>query len=139
MLKKNSMKKVLFILFFSALAFTAFSQPGNPSTPLTKQDYLQKSKKQKTTAWILLGGGTIAWLAGASKYMNQNDDIDGGGEAAMVIGGIAGLSSIPFFIMASKNKKKAISLSFKNQMIPQLQKNSVTNKPVLSFNLKVSI
>ena len=133
------MKKVLFIIICSALAFTSFSQPGNPSTPLTKQDYLQKSKKQKTAAWILLGGGTIAWFAGVSKYMNQDDNKDGGGEAAMVIGGIAGLSSIPLFIIASKNKKKAISLSFKNQMIPQWQKKFFTNKSVLSFSLKVSI
>lgn len=133
------MKKIQLILIFSALAFISYSQPGNPSIPLTKQDYLKKSKHQKTAGWLLLGGGTIAWVVGVSKYMNQNDNKDGGGEAAMVIGGIAGLSSIPFFIMASKNKKKAISLSFKNQIIPQLQKNYFSNKSLLSFNLKISI
>ncbi len=133
------MKKIIFLLIFSAITFSSFSQPGNPPTALTKQDFLQKSKKQKTTAWVLLGGGTIAWLAGVSKYMNQNDNIDGGGEVAMTVGGIAVLSSIPFFVIASKNKKKAMSLSFKNNPTQQFQRGSFVNRSLPSLTFKIHL
>ena len=131
------MKKAIFILIFSALAFSSFSQPGNSSAALTKQDYLKKSKNQKITAWVLLGGGTITWLAGASKNMNQDDNIDGGGEVAMTVGGLAALSSIPFFIIASKNKKKAAAISFRMEKVPAvLQQNLVYHSyPALSLNI----
>lgn len=71
--------------------------------------------------------------------MNQDDNKDGGGEAAMVIGGIAGLSSIPFFIMASKNKKKAISVSFLKQQIPQFQTSFLAVRQVPSLRIKISL
>ena len=131
------MKKAIFIFIFSALVFSSFSQPVNSSAALTKQDYLKKSKNQKITAWVLLGGGTITWLAGASKNMNQDDNIDGGGEVAMTVGGLAALSSIPFFIMASKNKKKAAAISFRMEKVQAvLQQNLVYHLyPALSLNI----
>ena len=131
------MKKAIFIFIFSALVFSSFSQPGNSSAALTKQDYLKKSKNQKITAWVLLGGGTITWLAGASKNMNQNDNVDGGGEVAMIVGGLAALSSIPFFIIASKNKKKAAAISFRMEKVQAvLQQNLVYHLyPALSLNI----
>ena len=133
------MKKIIVLVIFSALAISAFSQQSKLSATLTKQDYLKKRKTQTTIAWVLLGGGTIAWLAGVSKYMNQNDNKDGGGEAAMVIGGVAGLSSIPFFIMASKNKKRAASVSFKMEQSPYLKvtKTGYAYFPAVSYRLNL--
>jgi len=78
-------------------------------------------------------------LAGLGKYMNQDDNMDGGGEAAMIIGGTAALASIPFFIISSKNKRKAMSMSFKNQMIPQLQINGFAYSAIPSVNLKINL
>ena len=49
------MKKVVLFVVFLSIAFSTFSQQTNPSPSLTKQDYLNKSKKQKTVAWILTG------------------------------------------------------------------------------------
>jgi hypothetical protein len=105
----------------------------------TKADYLKKSKSQKTFAFVLAGGGSIAWLAGLNKYMDQGDNKDGGGEAAMIIGGTAALASIPLFIISSKNKKKAMSMSFKNQMIPQLQNSGFVYRTIPSLNIKISL
>ena len=80
------MKKIIICFSMLLLSVASYSQQTTTAIPtLSKTEYLQKSKKQKTTAWILLGVGTIAWVAGASKYMNQNDNKDGGGEVAMVI------------------------------------------------------
>jgi len=125
------MKQALIVFLLIAFSVSSFSQ--------TKTDYLKKSKTQKLVAFTLLGGGSITWLAGFSKNMNQNDNKDGGGGAAMIIGGVAALSSIPLFIVASKNKKKAMSLSFKNEMAPQLLNGSIVNKPVPSLTIKLHL
>lgn len=118
-------------------ADSAFSQQTNPSPALTKQDYLKKSKNQKIVAFSLAGGGIVVWLAGVSKYMDQDDNVDGGGEAAMVIGGVSPLASIPFFIASSKNKKKAMRISFKIQTVPHFQNSSFVYRRIPSLALKI--
>ncbi len=133
------MKKIILGIMLLILATISFSQQNNPSPALTKQDYLRKSKSQKITAFCLAGGGIVVWLAGVSKNMNQNDDIDGGGEVAMAIGSIAALASIPMFIIASKNKRKAASLSFKNEPSLQVQKNSFVYRAVPSLTFKLQL
>jgi hypothetical protein len=133
-MKKIKLALLLFLFIVSASAQQTTSAPN-----LTKSDYLKKSKNQKTIAFVLAGGGSIAWLAGLGKYMNQDDNIDGGGETAMIIGGTAALASIPLFIISSKNKKKAMSMSFKNQRIPRLQNNGFAYRAIPSFNIKISL
>ena len=133
------MKKIFFCIILLILTNSTFSQQTSSSPVLTKQDYLKKSKHQKITAFCLAGGGIVVWLAGASKYMNQNDNIDGGGEVAMAIGSIAAVASIPMFIIASKNKRKAASLSFKNEPSFQVQKSSFVYRAIPSINLKFQL
>jgi hypothetical protein len=133
------MRKMFFFSLLLLLSVTSFGQQTNPSLSLTKLDYLQKSRNQKTIAYVLAGGGSIAWLAGLGKYMNQDDNIDGGGEAAMIIGGTAALASIPFFIISSKSKKNAMSVSFKNQLLPRIHETGFTYTPLPSLSLKISL
>ena len=47
------MKKTVCIALMMVTVISIFSQ----QTPSVKTDYLQKSKNQKTGAWVLLGGG----------------------------------------------------------------------------------
>jgi hypothetical protein len=132
--------KIISLLPGLTISFTVLiGQPTDLTKSNTKADYLKKSKTQKIIAFSLLGGGTIAWLAGASKNMNQEDNIDGGGEATMIIGGTAALASIPLFIISSKNKKKAMSMSFKNQILPQLQHNGFVHRATPSLTIKISL
>jgi hypothetical protein len=102
----------------------------------TKAFYLNKSKNQRTTGWILLGAGTataLVGLIGAATSTNEMFgellvawDTEAAAKASskgdtyafiMLIGIAADLVSIPFFISASHNKKKASTLSFSNQTI----------------------
>ncbi len=129
--------KLLLLLFLFALSLSAQQTTSAPG--FTKTGYLKKSKSQKTIAFVLAGGGSIAWLAGLSKYMDQRDNKDGGGEAAMIIGGTAALASIPLFIISSKNKKKAMSISFYNQLIPQLQVSNFVYRAIPSINIKIDM
>ena len=59
------MKKIIIYAMLLFVTANALGQQINPNQPLTRQDYLKKSKTQKKTAWILLGGGT-AVAAGAA-------------------------------------------------------------------------
>ena len=134
--KITNMKRSVVLSLLLCFSLMTFSQQNmEPTISHSKEDYLKKSKTQRIIAFSLLGGGAITWLAGASKNMNQNDNIDGGGETAMVVGVIAVVTSIPFFIMASKNKKKAkmaTSISLINQRIYFRQNRSYAAVPSLS-------
>jgi hypothetical protein len=130
-----------FITCTLILIFTTagFCQQNKLSIDPAMHDYMKKSKHQRTAAWILLGGGTIAWFAGVSKYMDQRDDIDGGGEIAMLIGGIAVASSVPLFIISRHNKKKGLAASAKlkieNAAYTRLGKINYPSFPALSFKI----
>jgi hypothetical protein len=88
---------------------------------------LQKSKNQKTAAWILLGGGLAMAVTGTIVYnhaYNKAAEEDPIGtlfsmgtnvnptDAVVATGGaLAAVGSIPLFIASGKNKKKARALS----------------------------
>jgi hypothetical protein len=48
------------------------------------------------------------------------------------------LGSIPLFLASGRNKRKAMSLSFKNETAPQLLKGSFAYRPIPSVSLKIS-
>ena len=86
--------------------------------------YSLKQKRQKTAAWICLGGGAALTIAGMTLVENnllgsflRKKGADEGyvaGSLLTIVGGAATLASIPLFISAGKNKRKA-SLSLKGE------------------------
>jgi hypothetical protein len=139
------MKKIIVFALLLITANASFSQQNNPSQALSKQDYLLKSKHQKTTAWILLSGGLLSTGLGSLR-LEPHDDWGGGNNkpttasTIFLVTGLAAIgTSIPLFISAAINKKKAISVSFKNEISPQVYKNSFVYKPVPSLTLKISL
>lgn len=101
-----------------------------------KEYFLERSKKQKSTAWILLGTGTAAIITGAiidNTQKREGQSFTGG---FIEVGGIiCTLTSIPFFISSSKNKKRATTLTINNQRILLPQNNSfvLRDQPSLSL------
>ncbi len=82
-------------MLFSLLTISVFGQ-----TTFSKEYYLQKSKNQKKTGWILLGGGTLMAVIGAVSFnSNYNSSGDYGSTDAagfLFLGGVAAdLISIP--------------------------------------------
>ena len=83
---------------------------------------LEKSKREKTTSWILLGGGTgifiIGRIIGTSSYNSSprgiNSTSTGIGAAMMLAGVVAMITSVPFFLSSGTNKKEA-NLIFRNE------------------------
>ena len=132
------MRKLFLFSLLLALFATSLAQQTNSSSALTKQDYLQKSKRQKTTAKILLGGGFVTFISGAATMGGKCSEnvgshiLIGAGFTAMII-------SVPVFISASKNKRKAISMTLKSQLVPQFQETGFIHRAVPSLHLKISI
>jgi hypothetical protein len=142
------MKKVITLLLLIALSATSFSQQTEPNPTLSKQDFLLKSKKQKTTAWILLGGGTGLAMTGlvmglsdlgeafGRAYTGQNGSVNSEAAGTVFLVGLGGMvGSIPLFVASGRNKRIAMSLSFKNETTPQIQKNSLVQENIPSLKL----
>jgi hypothetical protein len=129
------MKKIIIFTILLILATTTFSQQTKSSPALTKQDYLQKSKQQKTTGWILLSGGVALGTIGIIIALAKTDI--GFLYLGDLVGGSMIIASVPFFNASARNKRKSMSLSFKNEMAPQIQKSSFVYRSISSLTLKV--
>lgn len=114
------MKILLITIVFLILVENVFSQNLIDKNQINSF-YLEKSKSQNNTGWVLLGAGTALIIGGAYAF----DKSWGSGSAtvtdiagfAILTGVIADIVSIPFFINARRNKKKAASLSISYQNI----------------------
>lgn len=131
---------VLLSVFLMGSTLSSFAQE------ISKEDYLAKSKRQKTTGFILLGGG-IALAAAGGILFSENfilfgasdaeDNAVGIGGAMFIVGGLAALSSIPVFISSGSNAKKAAQLSFRNEPIniPKYAGNFPRAVPSVTFSI----
>ncbi|HXS58758.1 MAG TPA: hypothetical protein VN726_21690 [Hanamia sp.] len=126
----NRIFLILLVIFLSNI-FEINAQVNKPDSSINAQPkmadlLLKKSKNQKTAAWILLGAGAGAAIAGtiigtnAVGNYDPNDPFNifprgtlAGG--AFILGGAAAMvASVPFFIASGRNKKKA-NLIFRNE------------------------
>jgi hypothetical protein len=136
------MKKFFFLIMLLAFVTKAFTQ-----------DYLRKSRNQKTTAWVLLGAGTTMVAIGAIGSMTAytNDIVYIGslgteGEPSqgdaygylLVAGVVCDAASIPFFISASKNRRLAGTVQMSNQKIYLPQNSSIALRYVPAVSLKIA-
>jgi hypothetical protein len=140
------MKKATISLLIICVTHFSFSQQTATDVPKVQTDYLKKSKNQKTTAWILLGGGIGLILSGG--IVNAHEVYDPNsfdrtystkGTPLVITGVVAMAVSIPLFISSSKNKKKAMSVTFRNEIKPQLIKSSFVYNPVPGLTIKIAL
>ena len=88
-------------------------QPSERQFVMVTEDYAKKAKTQKIVAWVLVGAGVGLMTTGLIVAGKDKDDLGQaagdtiGGAALITTGAVIGVVSIPFFIMSSKNKKKA--------------------------------
>ena len=140
-------KLILFLAFFSMLTKGFNQQIEAPKKELTKQEYLKKSKSQRTAGGIILGGGAIligAGLAtslgnGLANLFEQEAKKNNSGDVLTVLGVFSFAGIIPLLISAGKNKRKALSLSVKNQPSQVLQNNRLYSKMIPSLTFKINL
>jgi hypothetical protein len=112
-ISENNNEPVHFSLF-TKNELLKFNNPGDPGE---KTDYLQKSRNQKTGAWILLGAGVAGIFAGIAVQANKapentyalftDEKTDNTGFVIIGAGACVAIGSIPLFAASSKNKRKA--------------------------------
>ena len=112
------MKRILITLLFLLISFQmTLGQVVEQTTNNSQQElydfYKLKQKKNNTTGWIMLGGGAALTLGTLISYNSNSGaglfgNIPSESQIVMFsIGGALTLASIPFFISAGKNKRKA--------------------------------
>jgi len=131
------MKKIIVILKLLAVSASSFSQ-SNTITSQMETKYLQKSKHQKTVATIVLLAGPVLIITPLLIHPKTAGNATMGIVYGTIAAGFLCLPvSIPFFIRSARYKKKAMSLSFKNESTPQIQKSSFAYKSLPSLSLKI--
>lgn len=139
-LNASVMKKFFISTILILISTSLFCQQSDIGQPVTQNSYLQKSKNQKTTAWILLGAGFVLsagaavadvgsdWTKSETPYL-----------VAIVTGCASMLGSIPLFIAAGRNKRKAKNAAayFKIQLnrVPTNTGLALHSTPTLSLKL----
>lgn len=102
------MKKILVLL--PLLMATLISIAQQAPVQKDRAYFLQKSKNQRTAAWILTGAGAAMAIGGGIGF-NENFNLFGpGGETEagiMVAGGLMVAAGVALHIIATKNKEKA--------------------------------
>ena len=148
------MKKIVTSTMLLAFAITSFGQIETTSNQVPMQtDYLKKSKTQKTLAWIFLGTGVALFAGGMIahyNHVNNPKDFPDFVESAYFyddasIVAFTGIllagGSIPFFIVSSKNKKKAhaasVFIDMKKAQV--LQGTAFNNRSFPAVGLKIHL
>jgi uncharacterized membrane protein len=146
------MKILLFSIVLLAFAMRTISQ----STPSTLSlDLLEKSRKQKNTAWVLATCGTTLIVIGGvialsdfgnglrslSSSPNEQPAKDHLGlvKTFIISGGLILLGSLPLFFASSRNHRSALLLSFRNENFIVPQKNSFVYKTIPSLLVKIPL
>jgi hypothetical protein len=153
------MKRSLFMLLIAYSTCTCLAaQPENPGGPVNKstfspEQFMLKSKKQRTAARILLFGGIGVSLAGFIALANEYDDMwvsaFGGdakynttaGEILFWTGFASVTGSIPLFIAAGKNRRNAystkVSVDIKKRAQVQYGSVKAVSYPALSITFSL--
>jgi len=128
------MKKIISVSLILLFSFSIIAQ----EIVKDKTYYLDKSKKQKTLGWVFAGVGTSMIVLGTITFSQNFNPVGGGNEGGflVVLGTPIALSSIPFFISASRNKGRSeATVGFKWQNWD----NKLLNKKFPAFALKLSL
>lgn len=132
------MKTILLLTCFLVLTTTAYSQQNPPSKSLTYEDYLKKSKNQKTTGEIMLVGGLVMVTIAAFTVFSEGIYTKNETPAYLsVIGAGSAVGSIPFFILSGKNKRKAafFTLGFQPASLPRQNQFSLKPQPAITIKI----
>lgn len=150
--KSKTMKPLTFLLFLTISIQLTAQQTKIVKTPLTKADYMEKSKNQKKGAMILLIGGGLMFTVGATisysnslqnlfNFTEKNQKSTKASDMIAIIGGGCMLGSIPLFVASSKNKKLAyaVSTSLKMETRSIIGQTTLHNKNYPALAIRLSL
>jgi len=142
------MKQILLIAFLIINTAQLFAQEPVQQQALTQADYLEKSKKQKTAAWIATGAGAglflvtvVAVAATPAMPTFGDDETESTGTVPAAIG-LAGVATgVYLFIASGKNKKRAreASVFLDIEKAPSLKLTAIKSQPYPALGLRLSL
>lgn len=137
------MRKIFFVVFSMLFCISLFSQKTEPTHQLSKQDYLRKSKNQKTAAWILTAGGGAMVVTGL-VFISSNWDYfesEGIGTGLLIGGAAAVTGGIILFNASKKNQqnatRSAIALNLKWENVKLIRNVTLKNNFYPALSLKI--
>jgi hypothetical protein len=137
------------LVIITAMHLDVFSQE-----PLPREYYLEKSKDQKISAWLLAGLGLGLNVAGVSVIINSTENNTGGtgiviveniakaftgyfaGCFIVLAGIVVDVISVRHFVMSAKNKKTA-SLMLSTSDVPRIENHDVSYSKLPSVKLSI--
>lgn len=117
---KPVMSFILCLLFYC----TCYAQ-NSPSKEINKDYYLHKSKVKRTIGYSFLGSGVALFITGGIIDRVKKPELLAGFTYEFA-GITSSLVSIPFFVSASKYKRKAFAVALTQQKIILLSQNTAT-------------
>lgn len=141
--KLIGMRKLFACFLSMLLTVSILAQQITPDQKFSRQDYLQKSEKQKKTGWIVLGSGAAliitGFIIGNSGEDEASFDKAMSGGLFIVAGSAATIISIPIFIASGRNKKKAAAATsyfeFRTENFTTASLPSARSFPALAIKL----
>ena len=137
--KLSFMKRIFVFVLLLFLSATSFSQQTNPSQPLSRADYLKKSKNLKTTGWIVFSGGVALITISAITILTNNGSY--GVLLGVPLGVVITIASVPFFNASVRNKEKAKAASafLKMETTPVIQHTGFVYRSYPAISVKISL
>jgi len=144
------MKKLVCLILLASIGLNAFSQVLPAPEPV-KTDYLKKSKKKKKIGFILLSASAALFVTcfvlpegefeRFGPYLIPEYSNDDTRAALFVAATATGLASIPFFISAGKNRRKALksTVSLKMERTAGMQYNAFAGRSQPALSLKIAL
>ena len=104
------MSKIFIVVFGMLFCISTFAQKTEPTHQLSNEDYLSKSKSQKTMAWILTAGGGAMIVTGLVFISSNWDyfDAEGIGTGLLIGGAAAVTGGIILFNASKRNRENAM-------------------------------
>ena len=130
------MKHITICIVLMLISVISLSQQTTPSQKISSQDYLQKSKHQRNTGFILAGGGLVLEIASAATYHSGNSSV-----FLLGAGLLSQIASIPFFVSSLINAKKSkkASLSFNLEKTPANYTSAINFRRRPGISLKINL
>lgn len=148
------MYKLLTIMIFSIWGGVAFGQQTHPVSTHTQEVLFKRAQRFNTAAWVLAGGGSVLITTGMFIGHSEFGDAIGGfpranpsnndntGIVLLYAGLVMIGGSIPFFIMAGKNKQKALHMQSSFKLEESWQNSGLTLRrkyyPALSLYIPIN-
>jgi hypothetical protein len=150
------MKKIVIATLLLVFSFYGMAQQIElPRHPAPQVDYLKKSRKQKTAAWVLLSAGTAGVVATAVTETTEvvasafdgifslgtvEPEPQSNYTVPYVLSFTTMAASIPFFISAAKNKRAARANAYmKMEKASTLQAGTLKSNAYPSLALRVPL